>query len=642
MEKVRSFGLNRVLGGAVAAIAITVLLSCAGVLFTVNELRGAVAEQDRARLIIRTLDDFLAGMLNQETGMRGYLLTGRESSLEPYNAGRADFDKAAGALQQLLRGREPQEAALLNEAIEAARAWQHDIGEPSVHAAADPATRPDAAALEQSGQGKQRFDILRARLRSIEAVENRSLTRQSVLLEDASYNAALAGWLSAAIVLAICAGVAVMVARIIVRPLTRLAEIMSRLVRRDLTAEVPGIEMRNEVGAMARAVEVFKNSLVELDRSSLLRTTADTLPAMVGYIDAQGRIGFLNDEFARWFDFGSADVATAHGRKLAEIFGAGRFPGADSELLAALGGDEVRFEHRLAKPGAGYRAVEANYRPHRNAIGEVLGAVTLLTDISERKVMELRMAQQTRALLRSNEELEQFAYVASHDLKAPLRGIDNLVTWIEEDLAGQLTGDVATNMALLKSRVRRLESLLDDLLAYSRAGRGEIVYDTVDTRALAEELAVLVNPPEGFRITGADGLPTIRTARAPLTQALQNLIGNAIKHHDHPADGHVEIDARPASGIGGETTEFSVTDDGPGIPAQFRERVFGMFQTLRPRDEIEGSGMGLAIVKKLVERQGGKIWLQDAPGGKGLSVHFTWPNNEKDVEDGADRKSAAD
>ena len=210
-------------------------------------------------------------------------------------------------------------------------------------------------------------------------------------------------------------------------------------------------------------------------------------------------------------------------------------------------------------------------------------------------------------LRRTNEELEQFAYVASHDLKAPLRGIENLVGWIEEDLEGSLTGDVQTNMDLLKSRVQRLESLLDDLLAYSRAGRADVAFAQVDTKALVEELAQLVSPPEGFEIVAADDLPTVKAAKAPLTQAFQNLIGNAIKHHDRPGEGHVRVDAQPSA----DMVEFVVTDDGAGIPEQFRERVFGMFQTLRPRDEVEGSGMGLAIVRKLVERQGGKVWLTE-------------------------------
>ncbi|WP_395665356.1 ATP-binding protein [Methylocella sp.] len=372
---------------------------------------------------------------------------------------------------------------------------------------------------------------------------------------------------------------------------------------------------------MARAVEVFRLKLIELDRASLLRATADTLPALVGYVDAQRRVGFLNDEFSRWFDFGATRVEDARGRALDDLFGVSGFPGANEALPAALGGEAARFECRLLRRGVGWRSLEAVFQPHKGPGGATLGVVTLFTDITDRKQMELRLARQTQDLRRSNEELEQFAYVASHDLKAPLRGIENLVTWIEEDLEGALEGDVASNMELLKSRVRRLESLLDDLLAYSRSGRGDLSAESVDVGALVAELAALVSPPEGFSISGASRLPTLVTPRAPLTQALQNLIGNAIKHHDRPHQGHVVVDATKR----GEMIEFSVSDDGPGVPTRFRERVFGMFQTLRPRDEVEGSGMGLAIVKKLVERQGGRVWLADGPGGQGLSVHFTWP-----------------
>jgi signal transduction histidine kinase len=251
--------------------------------------------------------------------------------------------------------------------------------------------------------------------------------------------------------------------------------------------------------------------------------------------------------------------------------------------------------------------------------------------------MELRLAQQAQDLLRSNEELEQFAYVASHDLKAPLRGIENLVSWIEEDLESSLTSDTRTNMDLLKSRVRRLESLLDDLLAYSRAGRGDTASDLVDTKELIGELALLASPPQGFSIVRGETLPTFETARAPLTQVVQNLISNAIKHHDRPANGHVWIEALTLP----HAVEFTVTDDGPGIPERFRERVFGMFQTLKPRDEVEGSGMGLAIVKKLIEIQGGKIWLTEGQAGQGLSVHFTWPHSKRENTNVIDGKFAA-
>ena len=146
----------------------------------------------------------------------------------------------------------------------------------------------------------------------------------------------------------------------------------------------------------------------------------------------------------------------------------------------------------------------------------------------------------------------------------------------------------------------------------------------------------LIAPPEGFAIEAAPSLPTLQAPRAPLTQVFQNLIGNALKHHDRPATGRIRIDGVVRKG----TATFTVVDDGPGIPERFRERVFGMFQTLRPRDEVEGSGMGLAIVKKLIDRQGGRISLEDGGGGRGLTVRFTWPANAKDPTDGADGEPA--
>ena len=631
-----TYGLNRSLGGAIGAIALVSVISSGAVLTTLDELRDATRARGRSTEVIRGLDGFRTAMLNQETGLRGYLLTRRDSSLEPYRAGRDALAEIAGRLDARV-GRDAMEAPLLAEAERAARAWQDEIGETALRLMADPETRDAAVRIEVEGKGKQYFDTFREKLARIEEEEDRLLAAQEQRLAAASRNASLALWTGAALTLLICAAIAFAINRGIVLPLVRLADAMHRLVQRDLTVAVPGTRRRTEVGAMARAVEVFKHNLIELDRTSLLRATADTLPAMVGYIDGERRVGFLNGEFERWFDFHARDVSEVYGRSLAQAFASEPFPGVGRELETAFAGTETRFEHRLVRRGAGRRDLEAYFRPHRAADGHVLGVVTLLTDITERKCMERRLAEQTRDLRRSNEELEQFAYVASHDLKAPLRGIENLVSWIEEDLESSLTGDVRTNMDLLKSRVRRLESLLDDLLAYSRAGRSDLAADEVDTRTLVADLAALVSPPEGFRILGSPTLPTLQAARAPLTQVLQNLISNAIKHHDRPSDGGVWVDARVAS----DMMEFTVADDGAGIPEQFRERVFGMFQTLRPRDEVEGSGMGLAIVKKLVERQGGRIWLADRPEGRGLSVHFTWPNGTKGGAYGTDGEPAA-
>ncbi|MBV9824657.1 MAG: CHASE3 domain-containing protein [Alphaproteobacteria bacterium] len=616
MNMARTYGLNRSLGGAIAAIALVAVLSSAAVLYTMQRESNATAGMDRANQIIRQLDRFETAMINQETGVRGFLLTGQPENLEPYSAGKTDLVKVRGELDALL-GNDPR----LGEAEAAAGDWQQNFGDIVAQSAADPTKREQILGLVVGGAGKQRFDRLRDRLHSIDIEQERARADAQMIVAHSARNAVLALLIGSVLVLLICAAMGIAINRLIVRPLIELAIVMGRLAQREFSVTVPGLQRRNEVGGMARAVEVFKSSMIELDRTSVMRVTADTLPALVGYIDTRHCVGFLNSEFERWFEL-KTDLVAITGQPVASVFSVAPFPGVGAQLETALAGNEVRFEHTMLLHGTEHRDLEAYYRPHRDGDGRVLGAVTLLTDITDRKNLELRLARQAGELLRSNEELESFAYVASHDLKAPLRGIDNLVTWIEEDLGEAVTGDVRTNMDLLRSRVRRLENLLDDLLAYSRAGRGDLTLDMIDTQQLVAELAELVSPPAGFTIEGVAPLPTLRASRAPLTQALQNLMSNAIKHHDNPAAGHVWVEA----GRSGAMVEFVVSDNGPGIPPQFRERVFGMFQTLRPRDEVEGSGMGLAIVKKLVERQGGTAWLTDNSRGRGLAVHFTWPN----------------
>lgn len=264
--------------------------------------------------------------------------------------------------------------------------------------------------------------------------------------------------------------------------------------------------------------------------------------------------------------------------------------------------------------------------------------VVFVVDLSELKqaqaalqelnnTLEQRVADRTaelehsnRNLERSNRELDRFAYIASHDLKSPLRAIDNLATWIAEDTADLLPPAAQVHLTKLRTRVKRLETLLDDLLHYSRAGRRRYTVEPVDTRALAHSVAASLRPPEGFSVQIADHLPTIRSERLPLETVLRGLLENALKHHHHTQEGSVTVTAERR----GNWVEFCVRDNGPGIDPQFHERIFEVFQTLRPRDEVEGSGMGLAIVKKTVESAGGRVWVESAEGA-GATFFFTWP-----------------
>jgi PAS domain S-box-containing protein len=234
-------------------------------------------------------------------------------------------------------------------------------------------------------------------------------------------------------------------------------------------------------------------------------------------------------------------------------------------------------------------------------------------------VLEQRVAERTAKLESSNRELDQFAYVASHDLKAPLRAISHLATWISEDAQAVLPAASQEHLAKLHRRIKRMEQLLDDLLAYSRAGRMEYPPERVDVAALVKDIIETLAPPSGFTVTVHEPMPTFVTARTPLETTLRNLIANAIKHHDRP-DGHVHVTAQDE----GDVVTFTVTDDGPGIAPEFHQRIFEMFKTLQPRDQVEGSGVGLAIVKKTVETRGGTIQVE-SDAGRGANFRFTWP-----------------
>ena len=236
--------------------------------------------------------------------------------------------------------------------------------------------------------------------------------------------------------------------------------------------------------------------------------------------------------------------------------------------------------------------------------------------------MTLTLNRHSQELARSNEDLEQFAYVASHDLKAPLRGIDNLAAWVEEDLGERLEGESRENMRLLRGRVRRLENLLNDLLNYSRARRVESPVETVNLAEMISATWKLLNTSNRLSLEMNLDLQrnTAEIRVSALEQVLTNLFSNAIKHHDKE-NGQVFVSVSELP----DRYEFIVADDGPGIPADQRERAFQMFQTLRPRDEVEGSGMGLAIIRKLIERIGGTIGAEDRIDGRGIQFRFTWP-----------------
>jgi light-regulated signal transduction histidine kinase (bacteriophytochrome) len=240
--------------------------------------------------------------------------------------------------------------------------------------------------------------------------------------------------------------------------------------------------------------------------------------------------------------------------------------------------------------------------------------------VTERREEGAVRDQKAMDLARSNADLQEFAYIASHDLRAPVRAISLLADWIAEDLQASASAETLDNLRLMRQRAGRLEMLLDGLLTYSSAGHAKAPNETVNLPALVDDIVDSLAPPAGFAVHFHGPVKTIETPRVPLEHVLQNLIANAIRHHDLKT-GQVIVSARRAE----NATEFSVQDDGPGIAPAFHHKIFAIFQTLSSRDDCETSGVGLSIVQKTVEARGGRVWVESEPPARGTVFRFTWP-----------------
>ena len=296
--------------------------------------------------------------------------------------------------------------------------------------------------------------------------------------------------------------------------------------------------------------------------------------------------------------------------------------------------DELCRAHRHVSPTEEFSRLVAPEERLREISSLQRRARVLESEIEQRTALEraLRAAQHERAALeealrreqetlaRSNRDLDQFAYTASHDLKAPLRAIASLSRWVEEEQGERMTELAREQMKLLRGRVHRMEALIDGVLAWSRAGREREAPELVDVGQLLAEILETIPPIEGMRIDVAPGMPVFESERQPLFQVFHQLIGNAVKYTRRP-DARIAVRASEEHGV----HHFSVQDNGPGIATAYHARIWRAFTTLEPRDVVEGTGIGLSIVKEIVEARGGRAWVESEVG-HGATFHFLWPH----------------
>jgi PAS domain S-box-containing protein len=263
------------------------------------------------------------------------------------------------------------------------------------------------------------------------------------------------------------------------------------------------------------------------------------------------------------------------------------------------------------------------YQPLLGGNGGAYGILIHAVDVTEqvRGRMEVErnaseLSTLARQLERTNQELDQFAYIASHDLKAPLRGVSNIASWLEEDLADKLTDETREYVGLMKKRIERMEDLINALLTYSRAGRVRGEARSVTVGEIVAEVVQVMADQSDTPVTLDTSFPTLMADPVGVQQVFQNLISNALKY------------ARSAVHVGVVEEEreyrFYVSDDGPGIDSRFHERIWVMFQRLHAPGEGEGTGIGLAIVKKIAEANHGRAWVESSAGA-GSTFWVAWP-----------------
>jgi signal transduction histidine kinase len=508
------------LAAAALLVLVTVAFVISGTLAIHAQTRVRNRLVDRVQPALIASGAYRAALLDQETGLRGFLLSGQHAFLVPFEQGSVAMARTRRTLAALVQN---EELAALRGAFatvsRSAERWRSEYAVPAVQRRARHRTAPDAAALVR---GKVRFDAIRTGLAALERALTVERTQARATLNTATERVTLVFVGLGTLLLLAVVGTAVALLRGVTAPLRRLTE-----------------QVRTVAGGAYEAP-------IEITGLADTRQVAADVNVMRERITA----------------------ALGEAREAAQTV------------------DEQR---------------------------EILAA------------SNARLEEQHHQLERSNAELEQFAYVASHDLQEPLRKVASFSQMLQRRYAGQLDERADQYLSFSVDGARRMQVLINDLLAFSRVGRLGVASVEVDLDRTAHQTADALGAAveeSGARIE-IDPLPVVHGEQALLGLVLQNLIGNAIKFRRESVPPRVHLHSRDL----GDRYELTCADDGIGIEATYAERIFVIFQRLHTREAYEGTGIGLAMCRKIVEHHGGRIWLDtETPEfTPGTTIRFTLP-----------------
>ncbi|WCS28866.1 methyl-accepting chemotaxis protein (plasmid) [Methylobacterium sp. NMS14P] len=534
-----TFGLNRTLGGAIGVIALVSVLSSGAVLATRNQLQDATDARNRSNQLVRGLDAFRTAMLNQETGLRGYLITGRESSLEPYTAGRPALDEAINRLRTLI-GDDAERSHLLADAVTAARVWQADIGETAIREAANPATRPDAVRIEAEGRGKQFFDTLRGKLAAIDTLEEHTRAMQAIRVAQAQRNESLALWSGTLLTLLICIGIGIAINRLIVRPLVRVMSFVEEVGAGDLTGK---LKMRagGEVGRLATTLNTMVSGLSDLARTNRAATSDLNAAAAEIRASAQEQAASVEQQFAAVQETAATmDEITQSGAQTAkratEVIATAQATAQTSRQGLRAVSDTAKAMDAIREQAEAVAGNIVSLSEKTQTIGDIIETVN---DISERThLLALNAAIEAAA---AGESGRSFAVVASEmklladQAKAATGQVRGILGEIQRGIntSVMLTEEAVKRAAAGKTRSDTTQRTIEEITAKVEEGVQvfqQIVASTNQQQMGIEQvMGALQNIRQASQQTAA-GTRQVEAASANLTELSQALIALAERY----------------------------------------------------------------------------------------------------------------